>query len=96
MMQLTPGAQIDELGSALRESERRRQTAEFKLADRDRLLGTACQTIAEQDARIAWLTAELARLRGAFAPPAHDEYMADAMRFFNIYTTAGSRSSAEK
>jgi hypothetical protein len=53
MMSLTPGAEIDELRRALRESEQRRQAAEVKLADRDRRLGTAFQTI-------AWLTGELA------------------------------------
>jgi hypothetical protein len=52
MMSLTPGAQLDELRRALRESEQRRQAAEIKLADRDRRLGTASQTI-------AWLAAEL-------------------------------------
>ena len=64
MMALTPGAQIDELRRALGESEQRRQVAEVKLADRERRLGNACQTIAAQDHRIGWLTAELARLRG--------------------------------
>jgi hypothetical protein len=38
MMPLTPGAQIDELRRALRESEQRRQAAEIKLADRERQL----------------------------------------------------------
>jgi len=66
-MPLTPGAQIDELRRALRESEERRQAAEAKLADRDRRLGTACRTIAAQDNRIGRLTAELARLRGSAA-----------------------------
>lgn len=64
MMALTPGAQIDELRRVLRESEKRRQVAEIKLADRERRLGTACQTIAAQDHRIGWLMTELARLRG--------------------------------
>ena len=64
MMALTPGAQIDELRRALGESEQRRQVAEVKLADRERRLGNACQTIAAQDHRIGWLTAELARMRG--------------------------------
>lgn len=67
MMALTPGAQIDELRRVLRESEERRQVAEIKLADRERRLGTARQTIAAQDHRIGWLMAELARLRGAGA-----------------------------
>jgi chromosome segregation ATPase len=65
MMPLTPGARIDELHHVLRESEQRRQAAEIKLADRERQLGTARQTIAEQDQRIGRMTAELARLRGA-------------------------------
>ena len=67
MMPLTPGAQIDELRRALGESERRRQAAEVKLADRERRLGTACQRIAAQDHRIGWLTAEIAQLRGMAA-----------------------------
>jgi len=53
-MPLTPGAQIDELRRALGESERRRQAAEVKLADRERRLGSACQRIAAQDHRIGW------------------------------------------
>jgi hypothetical protein len=65
MMPITPGAQIDELGRLLRESERRRQAAEVKLADCDRRLGAACQTIATQLDRIGGLTAEVARLRSA-------------------------------
>ena len=65
MMPLTPGAQIDELRRVLRESEQRRQAAEAKLADRERRLGTARQTIATQGHRIGWLTAEVARLRDA-------------------------------
>jgi hypothetical protein len=65
MMPLTPGAQIDELRHALRESEWRRQAAEVRLADRERQLGTAHHTIAAQDHRIGWLTAEVARLGGA-------------------------------
>ena len=67
MMLLTPGAQIDELRRALRESEQRRQAAEIKLADRDRRLGTASRTIAAQDHRIDRLTSELMRLAGANA-----------------------------
>jgi len=63
VMYLTPGAQIDELDRLLRESERRRQAAEVKLADCDRQLGTACRMIATQVDRIGWLTAEVARLR---------------------------------
>jgi hypothetical protein len=65
MMPLTPAAQIDELRLLLRESEQRRQAAELKLADRERQLGTARQTIATQDHRIGTMTADLARLRGA-------------------------------
>jgi hypothetical protein len=59
--------QIDELRRALRESEWRRQAAEIKLADRERQLGRAHQTIAAQDRRIVWLTAEVARLGGTAA-----------------------------
>ena len=55
MMPLTPGAQIDELRRVIGESEQRRQAAEVKLADRERRLGTARQTIAAQDRRIGWL-----------------------------------------
>ena len=61
-MPLTPGAQIDELRRALRESEQRRKAAEIKLADRQ--LGTASQTIAAQDDSIGRMAVELARLRG--------------------------------
>jgi hypothetical protein len=67
MVPLTPGVEIDELRRALRESEWRRQAAEIKLADRERQLGTAHQTIAAQDHRIVWLTAEVARLGGTAA-----------------------------
>jgi hypothetical protein len=52
MMPLTPDARIDELRRLLRDSEQRRQAAELKLADRERQLGTARQTIATQDHRI--------------------------------------------
>jgi hypothetical protein len=72
-MALTPGAQIDELRRALGESEQRRQAAEMKLADRERRFGTACQTIAAQDHRIGWLTAEVARLSGAAASAVFEE-----------------------
>jgi hypothetical protein len=65
MMPLTPCAEIDELHRLLCESEQRRRTAEIKLADHQRRLGSAHQTIAVQDRRIGWLTAEVARLRGA-------------------------------
>lgn len=64
MIPLTPGAQIDELRRLLRESEQRRQAAELRLADRERQLGTAYQTIAAQDHRIDRMTAELALPRG--------------------------------
>ncbi len=64
MMPLTAGAQIDELRHLLRESEQRRQAAELKLADRERQLGTARETIATQDHRIGKMTAELARAAG--------------------------------
>jgi hypothetical protein len=67
MMPVTPGVQIDELRRTLRESERRRQAAEIRLADRERQLGTAHQTIAAQDHRIDWLMAEIARLGGTAA-----------------------------
>jgi hypothetical protein len=67
MMPVTPGVQIDELRRALRESEWRRQAAEIKLADRERQLGRAHQTIAAQDRRIVWLMAEVARLGGTAA-----------------------------
>jgi hypothetical protein len=67
MMPVTPGVKLDELRRALRESARRRQAAEIKLADRERQLGTAHQTIAAQDRQIRWLTAEIARLGGAAA-----------------------------
>ena len=87
MMPLTPGAHIDELRRALGESEQRRQAAEARLADRERRLGTACQLIAAQDHRIGWLTGEVARLRGAAAPLALDDYARDATGFVEIYST---------
>jgi hypothetical protein len=87
MLSLTPGAQIDELEDVLRISEQHRQAAEMKLADCERRLGTACRTIAAQDHRIGWLTAELSRLRAAnpSAPPLFDDYDLDARRFLYIY-----------
>jgi hypothetical protein len=88
MMPLTPGAQIDELCRLLRESEQRRQAAETKLADRERHLGIAQRTIAEQRDLIASLTTELASLRGAIASAPHDDYVRDAARFFNVYAAA--------
>jgi hypothetical protein len=89
MMALTPGAQIDELRRALGESEQRRQAAEAKLADRERRLGTARQTIAAQDHRIGWLMAEVTRLRGAAAPPEFDEHARNVTRFVSGYPTCG-------
>jgi hypothetical protein len=91
MMPLTPGAQIDELRRVTGESERRRQAAEVKLADRERRLGTARQTIAAQDRRIGWLMAEVARLRDAAASTVPDDYLRDATRFFNVYSIGGAR-----
>jgi hypothetical protein len=91
MMPLTPGAQIDELRRVLGESEQRRQAAEFKLADRERRLGTAHHTIAAQDRRIGWLTAEVARLRDAAASTVPDDYARNARRFFNVYSIGGAR-----
>jgi len=88
MMPLTPGAQIHELSRALRESEQRRQAAETKLADRERLLGTARCTITAQNAQIDSLTAELARIRGAATPTALDDYVRGAARFLKIYAAA--------
>jgi hypothetical protein len=82
-MPLTPGAQIDELRRALRESEQRRQAAEIKLADRERQLGTACQTVAAQYHRIGSLTAELARLRDAATATVLKSYALDFPRLFN-------------
>ena len=82
MMPLTPGAQIDELHRVLRESEQRRQAAEIKLADRERQLGTARQTIATQDHRIGGMTAELTRLRGAATATVIDAYALDFPHFF--------------
>jgi hypothetical protein len=82
MMPLTPGAQIDELHRVLRESEQRRQAAEIKLADRERQLGTARQTIAAQDQRIGRMTAELARLRGAATATVLNAYALDFPQLF--------------
>lgn len=82
MMPLTPGAQLDELRRLLRESEQRRQAAEVKLADRERQLGTASQTIATQDHRIGVMTAELARLRGAATASVIDAYALDFPQLF--------------
>lgn len=82
MMPLTAGTQIDELRLLLRESEQRRQAAEFKLADRERQLGIARQTIATQDHRIGTMTAELARRRGAATATVLDAYALDFPHLF--------------
>jgi predicted nucleic acid-binding Zn-ribbon protein len=91
MMPLTPGAQIDELRRAIDESEQRRQAAEGKLADCERRLGTARQTIAVQDRRISWLTSEVARLRDAAASAVPADYARDARQFFSVYSNGGAR-----
>ena len=82
MMPLTAGAQIDELRHLLRESEQRRHAAELKLADRERQLGTARQTIATQDHRIGTMTAELARRRGAATATVLNAYALDFPHLF--------------
>ena len=82
MMPLTPGAQLDELRRLLRESEQRRQAAEVKLADRERQLGSARQTIDTQDGHIATMTAELTRLRGAKTANVINAYALDFPHFF--------------
>ncbi len=91
MMPLTPGAQIDELRRVIGESEQRRQAAEVKVADCERRLGIARQTVAAQDRRIGWLIAEVARLRDAAASTVPDDYVRDAARFFNVYRIGGAR-----
>ena len=91
MMPLTPGAKIDELRRAIGKSEQRRQAAEIKLADCERRLGTARQTIAAQDRRIGWLTSEVARLRDAAASTAHADYARHAAQFFSVYSIDGVR-----
>ena len=91
MMPLTPGTKIDELRRAIGESEQRRQAAEVKLADRERRLGNARQTIAAQDRRIGWLMAEVARLRDAAASILPADYARDARRFFSVYSIGGAR-----
>jgi hypothetical protein len=91
MMPLPPGAKTDELRRAIGESEQRRQAAEINLADCERRLGTARQTIAAQDRRIGWLTSEVARLRDAVTSSVPDEYARDAMRFFSVYSIGGAR-----
>ena len=77
-MPLTPGTQIDELRRAIGESEQRRQAAEIKLADCERRLGTARQTIAAQDRRMDWLMTEVARLRDTATSTVPDDYARDA------------------
>jgi hypothetical protein len=91
MMPLTPGAQIDELRRAMGESEQRRQAAEGKLADCERRLGTARQTIAAQDRRIGWLASEVARLRDAAASTVPADYVRDAAQFLSVYSNGGAR-----
>ncbi|MGA7054863.1 MAG: hypothetical protein WBZ37_27065 [Mycobacterium sp.] len=90
MMPLTPGAQIDELRGAMGESEQRRQAVGINLADCERRLGTARQTISAQDRRIGWLTSEVARLRDAAALSVPDEHARDATRFFSVYSIGGA------
>jgi chromosome segregation ATPase len=82
MMPLTAGGQIDELRHLLRESEQRRQAAELKLADRERQLGTARQTIATQDHRIGRMTAELAGLRSRATATVLNSYALDFPHLF--------------
>ncbi|MGZ8714877.1 MAG: hypothetical protein ACXWZX_17205, partial [Mycobacterium sp.] len=69
-------------------SEQRRQAAEFKLADRERQLGTACQTIATQYHRIGRMNAELARLRGATTATVLNAY---ALDFPHLFKSTGER-----
>ena len=90
-MPLTAGAKLDELRRAIGESEQRRQAAEAKLADCERRLGTARQTIAVQDHRIGWLTSEVDRLRDAAASTVPADYARDAKRFFSVYSIGGAR-----
>ena len=91
MMPLTPGAHIHELRRLIGESEQRRQAAEVKLADCERRLGTARQTIDTQDRRIGWLTSEVARLRDLAASTVPTDYARDAARFFSVYSIGGAR-----
>src|ERR1700754_150962 len=90
MMPLTPGAKIDELHRAIGETEQRRQAAEIKLADCERRLGTARQTIAAQDRRIDRLTSEVTRLRDAAASTVSADYARDAKQFFSVYSNSGA------
>ena len=82
MMPLTARRQIDELRRHLHESEQRRQAAELKLADRERQLGTARQTIATQDHRIGKLNAELAGPRGRATATVLSAYALDFPHMF--------------
>ena len=82
MMPLTARGQIDELRHHLRESEQRRQAAELKLADRERQLGTARQTLASQDHRLGRMTAELAELRSRATATVLNSYAHDFPHFF--------------
>ena len=82
MMPLTARRQIDELRRHLHESEQRRHAAELKLADRERQLGTARQTIATQDHRIGTMTAELAGLRGKATATVLSAYALDFPHMF--------------
>ena len=91
MMPLTPGGKIDELRCAIGESEQRRQAAEGKLADCERRLGTARQTIAAQDRRIGWLTSEVARLRDAATSTVPADYARDARQFFSVYSIGSAQ-----
>jgi len=72
-MQLTPGAEIDQLRALLRISEQRRQQAEARLADRERQLGTANKIIAAQDEHIGELEAELDTIRWFLGPLSTDD-----------------------
>jgi hypothetical protein len=91
MMPLAPGAKIVDLRRAIHESAQRRHAAEIKLADCERRLGTARQTIAAQDRRIGWLTSEVTRLRDAAASTGPADYARDAKQFFSVYSNGGAR-----
>jgi len=89
------GAQIDEVRCATGESEQRRQ-AELQLADCERRLGTAHQTIATQDRRIGWLMAEFARLRNAAASTVPHDYVRDGHRLVSQPSRAASQPAAHR
>ena len=91
MLQSTLSSEIDQLRQAVRESESRRQAAETRLADLQRRLGIARNTIAAQDDEIDMLTGELARARSASAPLVPDTFVADAVKFFNVYSISSRR-----